>query len=46
MAEKRRKAEGKGEREKYTQLNAEFRNKKERQESLPKRSVQRNRGRQ
>ena len=35
MAEKRRKAKGKGEREKYTQLNAEFENKKERRESLP-----------
>ena len=30
IAEKRREVKGKGERERYTQLNAEFENKKER----------------
>ena len=35
-AEKRRQAKGKGEKERYTHLNAEPKNKKERQESLPK----------
>ena len=34
IVEERREVKGKGEREKYTQLNAEFENKKERQESL------------
>ena len=37
IAEKRREAKGKGERERYTHLNAEFqKNSKERSESLPK----------
>ena len=45
IAEERREAKGKGEREKYTQLNAEFQrlNSKERQESLLKGPMQRNR---
>ena len=46
IAEKRRQAKGKGEKERYTHLNAEPKNKKERQESLPKWSVQRNRVKQ
>ena len=35
IAEKRREAKGKGEKERYTHLNAEFYNSKERKESLP-----------
>ena len=48
IVEERREAKGKGEREKYTQLNAEFQriNSKERQESLLKGPMQRNRGKQ
>ena len=50
IAEKRREAEGKGEKERYTHLNAEFQRErqesKERQESLPQGSLQRNRGKQ
>ena len=45
IAVKRREAKGKGEKERYTHLNAEFqRITKERSESLPKWSVPRNRG--
>ena len=36
IAEKRREAKGKREKERYIDLNAEPKNKKERQESLPK----------
>ena len=50
IAEKRREAEGKGEKERYTHLNAEFQRErqesKERQESLPQGSLERNRGKQ
>ena len=50
IAEKRREAEGKGEKERYTHLNAEFQRErqesKERQESLPQGSLQRNRRKQ
>ena len=47
IAVNRREAKGKGEKERYTHLNAEFqKNNKEREESLPQRSMQRNRGRQ
>ena len=43
----RREAKGKGEKERYTHLNAEFqRIAKERQENLPQRSTERNRGKQ
>ena len=47
IGEKRTEAKGKGEKERYTHLNAEFQRErqesKERQESLPQGSVQRNR---
>ena len=46
IAEKRREAEGKGEKERYTYLNAVSENGKERYESRFKRAVQRNRGKQ
>ena len=47
IAVNRREVKGKGEKERYTHLNAEFqKNNKEREESLPQRSMQRNRGRQ
>ena len=46
IALNRREAKGKGERERYTHLNAVLKNSKERQKSLPQRSVQRNRGKQ
>ena len=46
IAEKRREAEGKGEKESYTQLNAEFQRIVRRDESLPQQSMQRNRGKQ
>ena len=36
IAEKRKDVKGKGEKERYTHLNSEPKNKKERQESLPK----------
>ena len=45
IAEKRREAKGKGERERYTHLNAEFQ-RIARKESLPQRSMKRNRGKQ
>ena len=45
IAVQRRDAKRKGEKERYTHLNAEFpKNSKERQESLPQRSLPRNRG--
>ena len=44
IAEKRREAKGKGEKERYTHLNAEFQRIARRdKKSLPQRSVQRNR---
>ena len=47
IAVKRREVKGKGEKERYTHLNAEFqRITKERLKSLPQRSMQRNRGKQ
>ena len=53
IAVKRREAKSKGEKERYKHLNAEFqriarrdKNSKEREESLPQRSMQRNRGKQ
>ena len=46
IAEKRGEAKGKGEKQRYTHLNAELKTSKERQESLPYWSVPRNRGKQ
>ena len=47
IAEKTREAKGKGEKERYTHLNAEFQRIARRdKESLPQLSVQRNRGKQ
>ena len=47
IAEKRREAKGKGEKERYTQLNAEFQRIARRdKKSLPQLSMQRNRGKQ
>ena len=46
IAEKRREAKSKGEKERYKHLNAEFQRIARRDESLPQRSVQRNRGKQ
>ena len=47
IAVKRREAKNKGEKERYTHLNAEFqRIAKRDKESLPQRSMQRNRGKQ
>ena len=47
IAEKRREAKGKGEKERYTQLNAEFQRIARRdEESLLKWTMQRNRGKQ
>ena len=44
IAEKRKDLKGKGGKERYTYLNAVPKNRKERQESLPQQSMQRNRG--
>ena len=44
IAEERRKAKGKGERERYTQLNAEFQRIARRDEESLKWTMQRNRG--
>ena len=44
--EKRIEAKGKGEKESYTHLNAEFQRIARREESLLQRSMQRNRGKQ
>ena len=48
IAEKRREVKGKGEKERYTHLNAEFQRiaKRLKKKSLPQRSMQRNRGKQ
>ena len=47
IAEKRREAKGKGEKERYTHLNAEFQRLARRDKKiLPQRSMQRNRGKQ
>ena len=47
IAEKWRKAKGKGEKERYTHLNAEFRRIARRdKKAFPQQSVQRNRGKQ
>ena len=44
IAVKRREAKSKGEKERYTYLNAEFQRITKREESLPQQSMQRNRG--
>ena len=46
IALKIREAKSKGEKERYTHLNRVPKNSKERQESLPQQSMQRNRGKQ
>ena len=47
IAKERRKAKGKGEKERYTQLNAEYtQNNKERKEGLLKLTMQRNGGKE
>ena len=46
IAEKRREAKSKGEKERYNHLNTEFQTIARREESLPQRSMQRNRGKQ
>ena len=49
IAVKRREAKSKGEKERYTDLNAEFQNSKKRlkkKKSLPQQSMQRNRGKE
>ena len=46
IAVKRREAKSKGEKERYKHLNAEFQRIARREESLPQRSMQRNRGKQ
>ena len=46
IAEERREAKGKGERERYTQLNAEFQRRARELESPFKQTMQRNRGKQ
>ena len=46
IAEKRREAKGKGEKERYTHLCRVPKNSKEREESLPQLSMQRNRGKE
>ena len=46
IAEKRREAKGKREKERYTHFNAEFQRIARRDKSLPQRSMQRNRGKQ
>ena len=48
IAEKRREAKVKGEKEKYTHLNGEFQRiaRRDKKESLPQQSLQRNRGKQ
>ena len=43
---KRREAKGKGEKERYTHMNAGFQRTAEREESLPQQSMQKNRGKQ
>ena len=46
IAVKRREVKSKGEKERYTHLNEEFQRIARREESLPQRSMQRNRGQQ
>ena len=46
IVEKRREVKGKGEKERYTHLNAEFQRIAQRLKSLPQLSMQRNRGKQ
>ena len=48
IAEKRREAKGKGEKERYTHLNADFQRigRRDKKKSLPQSSVQINRGKQ
>ena len=46
IAVKRREVKSKGEKERYKRLNAEFQRIARREESLPQRSMQRNRGKQ
>ena len=46
ITEKSREARGKGEKERYTHLNAEFQRIAQRLKSLPQLSMQRNRGKQ
>ena len=46
IAMKRREAKGKGEKERYTHMNAGFQRTAEREESLPQQSMQKNRGKQ
>ena len=46
MAVRRREVKSKGEKERYKHLNAEFQRITRREESLPKQSMQRNRGKQ
>ena len=46
VAVKRKEVKSKGEKERYTHLNAEFQKIARRDESLPQRSMQRNRGKQ
>ena len=46
IAEERREAKSKGEKERYKHLNAEFQRIARRDKSLPQQSMQRNRGKQ
>ena len=46
IVEKSREVKGKGEKERYIHLNAEFLRIARREERLPKRTMQRNRGKQ
>ena len=46
IAVERREAKSKGEKERYKRLNAEFQRIARREESLPQRSMQRNRGKE
>ena len=46
IAGKRREVKSKGEKERYKRLNAEFQRIARREESLPQRSMQRNRGKE
>ena len=46
IAENRREVKSKGEKERYTHLNAEFQRMARRDKSLPQGSMQRNRGKQ
>ena len=46
IAEKRREAKSKGEKDRYTHLNAEFQRIARRENKTPQRSMQRNRGKE